>query len=368
MNPADSNSTSNSGSDTNLGIVPSEAGGEFLLYQSEDGTARVQVRLADETVWLTQKQMSELFQRAVPTISEHISSIYDEGELEPSPTVRKYRIVQNEGQRQVERLVDHYSLEVIIAVGYRVRSHRGTQFRQWATALLREYMVKGFALDDQRLKDSRNLGPDYFDELLERIRDIRASERRFYQKITDIYSTSIDYDPRHPLSQEFFATVQNKLHWAIHGHTAAEIVRDRADAAKPNMGLTTWQNAPTGSIRKSDVAVAKNYLNEEELRSLNRIVTQYLDYAEDQAERRRTMTMADWKERLDAFLRFNEREVLTDAGSVSHEVAKTLAEREFARHEARRRQLGAAEPTSEFDRLVEQTRRLPKGKQDDETG
>ena len=246
-------------------------------------------------------------------------------------------------------------------MGYRVRSHRGTQFRQWATALLREYMVKGFVLDDQRLKDGRNLERDYFDELLARIRDIRASERRFYQKITDIYSTSVDYDPKHPLSQEFFATVQNKLHWAIHGHTAAEIVAERADADRPNMGLTTWRNAPAGKIRKAGVSVAKNYLTEEELRSLNRIVTQYLDYAEDQAERRRTMTMADWKERLDAFLEFNERDVLTDAGRVSHEVAQRLAEAEFERHEARLRELEAAEPTSDFDELVEKTKRLPEG-------
>lgn len=342
-------------------IVPRDSSGEFLLYQSEDGTAQVQVRLANETVWLTQRQMAELFQRAVNTINEHISSVYDEGELEPEATTRKYRIVQTEGERRVERVVDHYSLDVIIAVGYRVRSHRGTQFRQWATALLREYMVKGFVLDDQRLKDGRNLERDYFDELLERIRDIRASERRFYQKITDIYATSVDYDPRHPVSQEFFATVQNKMHWAIHGHTAAELVAERADADRPNMGLTTWRNAPSGRIRKTDVSVAKNYLTEDELRALNRIVTQYLDYAEDQAERRRTMTMEDWKDRLDAFLQFNERQVLTDAGRVSHEVAKRLAEEEFDRFEDRRRELEAAEPTGDFDHLVEKTKHLPKG-------
>ncbi len=340
-------------------IVPRGPGGEFLLYQSEDGIAQVQVRLADETVWLTQRQMADLFQRAVATINEHISGIYDEGELDPVSTIRKYRIVQLEGQRRVERMVDHYSLDVIIAVGYRVRSSRGTQFRQWATALLREYMVKGFVLDDQRLKDGRNLGQDYFDELLERIRDIRASERRFYQKITDIYATSIDYDPKQPVSQEFFATVQNKLHWAIHGHTAAEVVAQRADATRPHMGLTTWQQAPRGRIRRSDVSVAKNYLTEEELRALNRIVTQYLDYAEDQAERRRAMTMAEWKARLDAFLEFNEREVLTDAGRVSHEVAQRLAEAEFEKYETQRHQLEATEPTSDFDHLVEKTKHLP---------
>jgi hypothetical protein len=252
----------------------------------------------------------------------------------------------------------YYNLEVIIAVGYRVRSHRGTQFRQWATALLREYVVKGFVLDDQRLKDIRNLGADYFDELLERIRDIRASERRFYQKITDIYATAVDYDPNHPLTQEFFATVQNKLHWAVHGQTAAEVIAGRADATKPHMGLTTWAKAPAGKVRRADVSIAKNYLTQGELRELNRIVTQYVDHAEDQAERRRTMTMADWRARLDAFLRFNEREVLADAGRVSHEVAKQLAEEQFDRYDTECRELEATEPTSDFDRLIQETKRL----------
>lgn len=345
-------------------IVPSGPSGEFLLYQSEDGTAQVQVRLAHETVWLAQKQMAALFQTSVPNINTHLRNLFAEGELDPDSVIQHYLIAAADGKTYN---VAHYNLDVIIAVGYRVRSHRGTQFRQWATALLREYMVKGFVLDDQRLKDGRNLERDYFDELLERIRDIRASERRFYQKITDIYSTSADYDPKHPMSQDFFATVQNKLHWAIHGHTAAEVVAERADADQPNMGLTTWRNAPAGRVRKTDVSIAKNYLTEDELRSLNRIVTQYLDYAEDQAERRRTMTMADWKERLDAFLQFNEREVLADAGRVSHEVAKRLAESEFDRFEAQRRELEAAEPTGDFDGLVEKTQRLPKGRKGGET-
>jgi len=336
-------------------------GGEFLLYQSEDGTAQVQVRLAEESVWMTLGQMALLFQTSKPNISMHVRGIFADGELQPEATVKQYLTVQTEGQREVRRRLDYYNLEVIIAVGYRVRSHRGTQFRQWATALLRDYMVKGFVLDDQRLKDGRNLGRDYFDELLARIRDIRASERRFYQKITEIYALSLDYDPRHPMTQEFFATVQNKLHWAIHGHTAAELIRERADADKPNMGLTTWHNAPSGKIRRADVSVAKNYLTEDELRALNRIVTQYLDYAEDQAERRRPMHMADWKTRLDAFLEFNERDILTDAGRVSSEVAKQLAEAEFDKHESRRRELEAAEPTSDFDRLVEETRGMAEG-------
>ncbi|HCU36249.1 MAG TPA: hydroxyacid dehydrogenase [Armatimonadetes bacterium] len=342
-------------------IVPGEPGGEFLLYESDDGAARVEVRLADETVWLTQKLMAELFDRGIPTINEHLSNIYEEGELDPGPTIRKYRIVQTEGGRQVQRLVDHYSLDAIIAVGYRVRSHRGTQFRRWATALLKEYVVKGFVLDDERLKDGGTLGRDYFDELLERIRDIRASERRFYQKITDIYATSIDYDPRHPTTHEFFATVQNKLHWAVHGHTAAEVIAERADATRPHMGLTSWRNAPSGKVRRHDVSIAKNYLTEDELRALNRIVTQYLDYAEDQAERRRPMRMADWRERLDAFLTFNEREVLEDTGRVSHEVAKRLAETELNAYEAECRRIEATEPSSDFDRFLEEAKGLGAG-------
>jgi hypothetical protein len=255
------------------GIVPQAPDGEFILYQSDDGTAQVQVRLEHETVWLTQGQMAELFQTTKQNVSLHIRNVFNEGELLPEATVKEYLTVAVEGDRTVQRRLTHYNLDVIIAVGYRVRSHRGTQFRQWATALLREYMVKGFVLDDERLKDLRNLGRDYFGELLERIRDIRASERRFYQKITDIYSTSVDYDPNHPMTQEFFATVQNKLHWAIHGHTAAEVIAQRANATKPSMGLTTWRNAPSGRMRKADVSVAKNYLTEDELRALNRIVT-----------------------------------------------------------------------------------------------
>jgi len=224
-------------------LVPShpDDGSEFLLYQTEDGQTRVQVQVLDETVWLSQRLLAELYQKSVPTKNEHIQSIYAEGELDREATIRNFRIVQTEGSRTVEREVDFYNLDVIISVGYRVRSHRGTQFRQWATQRLREYILKGFVLDDERLKEGRRLGNDYFDELLERIRDIRASERRFYQKITDIYATSIDYDPRHPLTCEFFATVQNKLHWAIHGQTAAELIVRRVDASQPNMGLTTWK-------------------------------------------------------------------------------------------------------------------------------
>ncbi len=338
--------------------APQEPVPGVVLYQSPDGTTRFQVRLDQETLWLTQRQLADLFQKSVPTINEHISNVFAEGELPPEATIRKYRIVQTEGGREIERLVDHYSLDVVIAVGYRVRSTRGTQFRQWATATLREYLVKGFALDDQRLKEGKHFGTDYFDELLERIRAIRASERRFYQKITDIYATSIDYDAHAPLTQEFYATVQNKLHWAIHGHTAAEILTQRADASKPNMGLTTWKNAPAGAIRKADVGIAKNYLSKDELDALNRIVTMYLDYAEDQARQKRSMHMADWVKKLDAFLQFTERNILTHAGKVSKEMGQSHAEREFEKYEAQVRLREATEPTSDFDKAVEQVKRL----------
>lgn len=336
---------------------------EFLLYQTEDGQTRVQVRVLDETIWLTQKQLAELFQKDVRTINEHIQNVFEEGELEREPTIRKFRIVQLEGSRQVEREVEHYNLDVIISVGYRVRSHRGTQFRQWATKQLRELIVKGFVLDDERLKEGRRLGRDYFDELLERIRDIRASEKRFYQKICEIYATSTDYDKEHPLTQEFFKTVQNKLHWAIHGHTAAETIAGRADGTKPNMGLTTWKNAPKGKIRKADVEVAKNYLTEEELSNLNLIVDQYLSFAELQARQRRPMTMADWKTKLDAFLALNDRDILQNAGSISADDAKALAASQYEMFETQRRRMEAETPTDDFDAFVERIKRLPPAKE-----
>jgi hypothetical protein len=245
-----------------------------------------------------------------------------------------------------------------------VRSGQGTRFRQWATARLEEYLVKGFVLDDERLKSTAHLGEDYFEQLLERIRDIRASERRFYQKITDIYAKcSVDYDPSSEITQTFYATVQNKLHWAIHGRTAAELIHERADATKPNMGLTSWKGSPEGPIRKADVSVAKNYLDEQELRELNRVVTMYLDYAEDQARRRQPMSMTDWVKKLDGFLQFNERNILTHAGTISHQLALEHAERNFERFEIERRRLGASQPSSDFDRVVEQTKRLRKGEE-----
>ncbi|WP_026368897.1 virulence RhuM family protein [Aminiphilus circumscriptus] len=339
-------------------LVPPE--GQLLIYQ--DGSLRVQVRLDGETVWLTQRLMAELYQVSVKTINEHLLNIYEEGELEPEATVRKFRRVQTEGSRQVSRVVDHYNLEAILAVGYRVRSSRGAAFRQWATARLSELLVKGFTLDDDRLKEGRTLGDHYFEELLERIRDIRASERLFYQKITDIYATSIDYDPKAEIAQTFFATVQNKLHWAIHGHTAAEIIYQRSDANKLHMGLATWRNAPHGPIRKADVTVAKNYLSEEEIRELNRVVTMYLDYAEDMARRHKPMYMADWVKKLDAFLQFNERNILTHAGRISHQVAEERALEEFGKYDKERRRLEAVQPASDFDRFLEETRQLAGGK------
>jgi hypothetical protein len=273
----------------NLQAVPD---GQLLVYH--DGSRELQVRLEGQTVWLTQRGLAELYRIRVPTVNHHISGVYEERELEPEATVRKYLIVQTEGSRQVRRAVDHYNLDMILAVGYRVRSQVGMRFRQWATARLSELLVKGFTLDDERIKAGQTLGADYFDELLERIRDIRASERLFYRKVTDIYATSIDYDPQSETAQTFFAIVQNKLHFAVHGQTAAELLCERADAAKPNMGLTTWKNAPRGPVRKADATVAKNYLSEEEIRELNRVVTMYLDYAEDQARRHRPMHMAGW--------------------------------------------------------------------------
>ncbi len=332
--------------------------GRILIYR--DGALQLQVRIDGRTVWLPQRLMAELYQVSVKTVNEHLINIYREGELDREATIRKFRIVQREGKRNVSRNVDHYNLDAVLAVGYRVRSSRGTAFRQWATARLSELLLKGFTMDDERLKAGRTLGDDYFDELLERIRDIRASERMFYQKITDIYATSIDYDPASEITQTFYATVQNKLHWAIHGHTAAEIIHERADADKTNMGLATWKNAPHGPVRKADVTVAKNYLTEEEIHELNRIVSMYLDYAEDQARRHRPMHMADWIKKLDAFLEFNERNILTHAGKVSHELAQERAHAEFARYEEQRRKLEAEQPTSDFDKAVSEVKRLEK--------
>ncbi len=320
---------------------------DILIYQTEEGKTKIDVRLENETVWMTQKAIAELYQKGVNTINEHIKNIYVEGELNESGTIRKNRIVQTEGKREIERMVSFYNLEMIIVIGYRVRSHRGTQFRKWATERLNEYLVKGFTMDDDRLKEMRNFGQDYFDELLERIRDIRASEKRFYQKITDIYATSIDYEAKAEITQDFFATVQNKLHYAIHGKTAAELIEDRAKAEKENMGLNTWKG---DKVRKQDVTVAKNYLSEKELKSLNRIVTMYLDYAEDQADRKRPMYMKDWIDKLNAFLQFNEREILENAGKVSKSVADEVAIQEYDKYNQHRIK---QQSNDDFDQFIE---------------
>jgi hypothetical protein len=318
---------------------------QILIYQSEDGQTKLDVRLEDRTVWLSQKQLTELFGKAKGTISEHIKHIFEDKELEEGSVVRFFRTTAADGKRYE---VAYYNLDMVLALGFRVRSAAGVRFRQWAADKLKEYIVKGFVLDDERLKNPR-VGNDYFDELLRRIQDIRTSERRFYQKITDIYATSIDYDKDHPLTQDFFATVQNKVHYAIHGQTAAEVVLARADHRKPNMGLTNWEGA---RIRKADIAIAKNYLQEDELRALNNLVEQYLIFAEGQAERRIPMTMRDWIEKLEGFLTLNDREILRDAGRVSAEMASAHAEREFV--EFRKTEDRMLE--SDFDRAV---KRLP---------
>ncbi len=339
-------------------LTPREA--EFLLYQTDDGRTHVEVRFDGETAWLSLGQMAELFQRDKSVISRHVKNVFDEGELSPEATVAKSATVQREGGREVTREVEFYNLDVIISVGYRVKSPRGTQFRIWATQRLREYIVKGFTLDDERLK--RAGGGNYFDELLARIRDIRSSEKVFWRKVLDIYATSIDYDQRVEASQLFFKTIQNKMHWAAHGHTAAEVILARADAAKPNMGLTSWTGEQP---RKADVAVAKNYLDQDELEALNRIVTAYLEFAELQALNRKPMYMADWITKLDDFLKLSDREILRHAGKVSHDDAVAKAELEYE-HFARVRAALPSPVEQHFENAVrdvkqlEQARRAPR--------
>ena len=325
---------------------------EILFYQTQDGSTRIDVRLQDETLWLTQMQMAELFQKDKRTISEHIIHVYEEGELSQEATVRNFRTVQKEGSREVERDLALYNLDVVISVGYRVKSIRGTQFRIWATQRLKEYLIKGFALDDERLKQAG--GGNYFDELLARIRDIRSSEKVFWRKVLDIYATSIDYTPNAKSSQQFFKVVQNKMHWAAHGKTAAEIIVARADATKPNMGLTSWVGS---KLARADIEVAKNYLNKDELDLLNRFVSMYLDYAELQAMNRKPMHMSDWIVKLDDFIRFNERELLTHAGKISHQQAIDKARAEYDKYCA----LTADEPSlveQHFAEAVQAVKRL----------
>lgn len=333
----------------------------LVLYQDPDGRTRIQCRFEGKTIWLTQALLADLFQKDVRTINEHLVNLYDEGELAREATIRSFRIVRTEGARQVSREIEHYNLDAILAVGYRVRSPRGTQFRQWATARLAEFLVKGFTMDDERLKNPPGPGvPDYFDELLARIRDIRASERRMYTRVRDILALAADYVPSSAETQIVFQIVQNKLHHAVTGMTAPELIAKRADASQPNMGLTTWG---AGVVRRQDVTVAKNYLRENEIAELNRIVVMFLDYAEDQAQRKKQVFLRDWQQKLDEFLRFNERQVLGGAGKVSREDADRKAGEEYERFEARRREIAEAAGEADALRALEDVaKKLPKRK------
>lgn len=321
---------------------------EFLIFTAQEGDQSIEARYEDETIWLSQRLMAELFDVDVRTVNEHIRNIFESGELQPAPTIRKFRIVQREGNRDVARTVDHYNLDAIISVGYRVNSVRATQFRQWATSVLRDFALRGYVLDRKRLENGAFLGEDYFEQLLEEIREIRLSERRFYQKVTDIYATAVDYNPAAPTTKQFFASIQNKLHFAIHGHTAAELIAERADSQQPNMGLTSWENAPNGRILRSDVTVGKNYLSKDELDDLGRLVNSFLDLAENRARRRIPMTMEDWSKRLDAFLVFDDREVPAGSGEITKQDADAHAFGEFAkfRFEQEKRYV------SDFDRFA----------------
>jgi hypothetical protein len=315
-----------------------DANGEIVLYTTDDGLANVQLRAIDGTAWLTQAQIAELFQTSKQNVSLHVTNILEEGEVDETRTVKEFLTVRLEGIRRVERSLTHYNLDMILAIGYRVRSPRGTQFRRWATTVLAEYLVKGFAMDDAKLKDAPQW--DYFDEWLERIRDIRGSEKRFYQKVTDLYATAVDYDASSDAAKTFFAKVQNKMLFAVTGKTAAEVIAARSDAGSANMGLTSWSG---GRVRKADVSIGKNYLSQDELSELNRIVTMYLDFAEDQARRRQTVTMDEWADKLDAFLQFNGRDLLANAGGMQAAVAKRLAEARYEEFDAHRRRTEAAD-------------------------
>lgn len=330
---------------------------DFLIFTKQAGEDGIEVRVSGETVWLTQKGMARLFDCSTDNIGLHLKNIYASGELEERATIEESSVVQSEGTRKITRKVKFYNLDAIISVGYRINSVRATQFRQWATNVLRTFAMQGYVLDKSRLENGQIFDEEYFEHLLDEIREIRASERRFYQKITDIYATAVDYSADAVTTKEFFATVQNKLHYAIHGHTAAELIMGRADHTKEHMGLTTWKNAPKGKIVKSDVSIAKNYLTESELKELNQFVTMYLDYAERQARRHIPMTMEDWAAKLDVFLQFNEEEVLRDKGRVSAEIAKSFAESEFEKYRVIQDKLFE----SDFDRLLAATEEADKG-------
>ena len=314
--------------------------GKILIYQNEKGDTKIDVYFDGDTIWASQRTMAELYQVDVRTINEHIVDIYSDGELEENRTIRNFRIVQAEGKRQVGRDIKHYNLDMILAVGYRVRSNVGVHFRRWASGVLTEFMKKGFVLNDERLRNPKEFGADYFDELLERIRDIRASEKRVYQKVKDIFALSVDYDSQSNAAQLFFKTAQNKLEYAATGHTAPEIIAARADASKDNMGLTSYKGA---KVRKTDVTIAKNYMTQEEISTLNLIVNMYLDYAELQAKQHHAMHMSDWEEKLNQFLQFNGREVLMNSGTVKREVAEALAVAEYEKYDQHRRLIEAAD-------------------------
>ena len=321
---------------------------EFLIFTSQAGENSIEARYEDETIWLSQKLMGELFQVETNTINYHLKEIYKSGEAEEQRTTRNFRIVQTEGKRQVERQVEFYNLDAIISVGYRVNSIRATQFRQWATTVLKDFAIKGFVLDKKRLENGSYLNENYFEELLSEIREIRLSERKFYQKVTDIYATSLDYNKDAVVTKAFFAKVQNKLHFGIHGHTASELIYKRADSSKDKMGLTSWKNSPEGKIIKTDVSIAKNYLSKDELEALGRIVNAFLDLAENRAQRKIPMTMQDWATRIDQFLAFDEREILQDSGKISAEIAKEKAETEFEKYRIIQDQLFE----SDFDKII----------------
>ena len=324
---------------------------EFLTFELQSKQDSIEVRYEDETIWLTQKMMATLFDVESNTITYHLQEIYKSGELEREATTRKFRVVQTEGARQVSREVDHYNLDAVISVGYRVNSIRATQFRRWATQVLKQFAIRGYVIDKKRMENGTALGEDYFERLLEEIREIRLSERRFYQKITDIYATSVDYNAKAPTSKKFFSTVQNKMHYAVTGKTAGELLKERADSTKPHMGLTSWEGSPDGKILRTDVGVAKNYLSKEELESLGRIVSAFLDLAEDFAKRKIPMTMEDWAGRLDSYLDLTGREVLQNAGSISRKDAIRHAESEFEKYRIVQDRLYE----SDFDKLVEET-------------
>ncbi len=326
---------------------------EFLIFEKQAHADSIEVRYENETLWMTQKMMAALFDVNVPAISKHLQNIFSEGELDQDSTVSKMETVQNEGGRTVNRMIDYYNLDAVISVGYRVNSIRATQFRRWATQVLKQYAVTGYVIDRKRMENGAFLGEDYFERLLEEIREIRLSERRFYQKVTDIYATSVDYDKNAPTTKRFFATVQNKMHYAITGNTAPELIMGRADSRKDHMGLTSWEHSPDGKILKSDVSIAKNYLTKDELDSLGRIVNAFLDAAEDFAKRKIPMTMEDWAKRLDMFLEFTGRDILTDAGTVSRITAQAYAESEFEKYRVTQDKLYQ----SDFDKLVEKTKK-----------